>query len=117
MNYLLPENGINLARALVGSEGTCVTVLEATCRLVESPPERVLLLIAYPDIFDCADRVPEVMSHHPIGLEGIDELLVEFSRRKGINAEGIALLPAGGGWLSPSSAQTRLPRPSPRRAS
>ncbi len=99
LNYLLPENGINVARALVGSEGTCVTVLEATCRLVESPPERVLLLIAYSDIFECADRVPEVMSHKPIGLEGIDELLVEFSRRKGINAEGIALLPAGGGWL------------------
>ena len=99
LNYLLPENGINVARALVGSEGTCVTVLEATCRLVESPPERVLLLIAYPDVFECADRVPEVMSHHPIGLEGIDELLVEFSRRKGINAEGLALLPPGGGWL------------------
>ena len=99
LNYLLSENGINVARALVGSEGTCVTVLEATCRLVESPPERVLLLIAYPDIFECADRVPEIMSHKPIGLEGIDELLVEFSRRKGINAEGIALLPAGGGWL------------------
>jgi FAD/FMN-containing dehydrogenase/Fe-S oxidoreductase len=99
LNYLLPENGINIARALVGSEGTCVTVLEATCRLVESPPERVLLLIAYPDIFECADRVPEIMSHKPIGLEGIDDLLVEFSRRKGINAEGIALLPSGGGWL------------------
>jgi FAD/FMN-containing dehydrogenase/Fe-S oxidoreductase len=99
LNYLLPENGINVARALVGSEGTCVTILEATCRLVESPPERVLLLIAYPDIFECADRVPEIMSHKPIGLEGIDELLVEFSRRKGINTEGIALLPAGGGWL------------------
>ena len=99
LNYLLPENGINVAQSLVGSEGTCVTVLEATCRLVESPPERVLLLIAYPDIFECADRVPEIMSHKPIGLEGIDDLLVEFSRRKGINAEGIALLPAGGGWL------------------
>jgi len=99
LNNLLPENSFHVARALVGSEGTCVTVLEATCRLVESPPERVLLLVAYPDIFECADRVPEIMSHHPIGLEGIDELLVEFSRRKGINAEGIALLPPGGGWL------------------
>ena len=99
LNYLLPENGINIARALVGSEGTCVTVLEATCRLVESPPERVLLLIAYADIFQCADRVPEIMSHHPIGLEGIDDLLVDFSRRKGINTEGLALLPPGGGWL------------------
>jgi len=99
LNYLLPENGFHVARALVGSEGTCVTVLEASCRLVESPPERVLLIIAYSDIFQCADRVPEVMAHHPIGLEGIDELLVEFTRRKGLSAEGLAMLPPGGGWL------------------
>src|SRR5271168_2283201 len=99
LNYLLPENGFHVARALVGSEGTCVTVLEASCRLVESPPERVLLLIAYPDIFQCADRVPEIMDHDPIGLEGIDELLVEFSRRRHLNPEGLALLPSGGGWL------------------
>jgi len=99
LNYLLPENGFHVARALVGSEGTCVTVLEASCRLVESPPERALVLIAYSDIFQCADRVPEIMDHHPIGLEGIDELLVEFSRRRQINLDGLALLPSGGGWL------------------
>jgi FAD/FMN-containing dehydrogenase/Fe-S oxidoreductase len=99
LNYLLPENGFNVARALVGSEGTCVTVLEASCRLVESPPERVLLVIAYPDIFQCADRVPEIMVHRPIGLEGVDQLLVDFSRRQSLNLEGLALLPSGGGWL------------------
>jgi FAD/FMN-containing dehydrogenase/Fe-S oxidoreductase len=99
LNFLLPENGFDVARALVGTEGTCVTVLEATCRLVESPPERVLLVIAYPDIYQCADHVPEVMAHKPIGLEGIDDLLVEYTRRKGINSEGLALLPQGGGWL------------------
>ncbi len=99
LNYLLPENGFHVARALVGSEGTCVTVLEAACRLVESPPERVLLVIAYSDIFQCADRVPEIMAHHPIGLEGVDDLLVEFTRRKRLSPEGLALLPPGGGWL------------------
>jgi FAD/FMN-containing dehydrogenase/Fe-S oxidoreductase len=99
LNYLLPENGFQVARALVGSEGTCVTVLEASCRLVESPPERVLLVIAYSDIFQCADRVPEVMAHHPIGLEGVDDLLVDFTKRKHLNLEGLALLPPGGGWL------------------
>ncbi len=99
LNYLLPENGFNVAQALVGSEGTCVTILEATCRLVESPPERVLLVIAYPDIYECADHVPEVLEHRPIGLEGVDDLLVEYTRRRGINAEGLALLPEGGGWL------------------
>jgi len=99
LNFLLPENGFHVARALVGSEGTCVTVLEATCRLVESPPERVLLVVAYPDIYQAADHVPDIMAHKPIGLEGIDDLLVEYTRRRGINAEGLALLPSGGGWL------------------
>src|SRR5713226_8774648 len=99
LNFLLPENGFHVARALVGSEGTCVTILEATCRLVESPPERVLLVVAYPDIYQCADHVPEIMAHKPIGLEGFDDLLVGYTRTKGINSEGLALLPDGGGWL------------------
>ncbi len=99
LNFLLPENGFHVARALVGSEGTCVTILEATCRLVESPPERVLLVVAYPDIYQCADHVPEIMAHKPIGLEGFDDLLVSYTRMKGINSEGLALLPEGGGWL------------------
>jgi FAD/FMN-containing dehydrogenase len=99
LNYLLPENGFHVGRALVGSEGTCVTVLEATCQLVESPQERVLLVVAWPDIFLCADSVPLVMSHKPIGLEGFDDILVKATRRKGINAEGLALLPEGSGWL------------------
>jgi FAD/FMN-containing dehydrogenase/Fe-S oxidoreductase len=99
LNHLLPENGFNIARALVGSEGTCVTILEATCRLVESPPERVLLVVGYPDIYQCADQVPEIMQHKPIGLEGFDDLLVGYTQAKGINTEGLALLPEGGGWL------------------
>jgi FAD/FMN-containing dehydrogenase/Fe-S oxidoreductase len=99
LNYLLPENGFHVARALVGSEGTCAIVLEATCRLVESPPARVLLVLAYPDIYRCADSVPEIMAHKPIGLEGVDRLLIDFTRRKGLSPQGLALFPEGGGWL------------------
>jgi FAD/FMN-containing dehydrogenase/Fe-S oxidoreductase len=99
LNYLLPENGFHIARALVGSEGTCATILEATCRLVESPPSRVLVVLAYPDIYQCADRIPEILEHKPIGLEGFDDLLVYYERTKRINTEGLALLPEGGGWL------------------
>ncbi len=40
LDQLLPENGFHVARALVGSEGTCVNVLEATVRLVPSPQHR-----------------------------------------------------------------------------
>jgi FAD/FMN-containing dehydrogenase/Fe-S oxidoreductase len=99
LNYLLPENGFNVAQTLVGSEGTCVTVLDATCRLVESPQHRVLLAIAYSDVYECADHVPEIMAYKPIGLEGFDQWLVKFSQIKIVNTEGLALLPAGGGWL------------------
>src|SRR5271154_2236806 len=117
LNYLLPENGFHVARALVGSEGTCVTVLEATCRLVQSPPERVLLVVAYPDIYRCADHVPEIMAHKPIGLEGFDDLLVGYTRAKGINSEGLALLPEGGGWLMVEfGAETALEAESQARA-
>ncbi|HXJ88734.1 MAG TPA: FAD-linked oxidase C-terminal domain-containing protein, partial [Candidatus Binatia bacterium] len=99
LNYLLPENGFHIARALVGSEGTCATILEAICRLVESPPARVLAVVAYPDIYQCADHIPEILEYKPIGLEGFDDLLVYYERTKGINIEGLALLPEGGGWL------------------
>jgi FAD/FMN-containing dehydrogenase/Fe-S oxidoreductase len=117
LNYLLPENGFHIARALVGSEGTCVTILEATCRLVESPPERVLLVIGYPDIHQCADAVPEILAHKPIGLEGLDDILVRHTRAKGINSEGLALLPEGGGWLlAEFGANTALEAESQARA-
>src|SRR5206468_774365 len=39
---LLPENGFNVARALVGSESTCVTIVEATMKLVTTPASRTL---------------------------------------------------------------------------
>ena len=99
LNHLLPENGFHVARSLVGSEGTCVTILEATCRLVESPPARVLVVIGWPDVYICADHVPQIMEHRPIGLEGFDDVVVHASRGKGVNLEALAMLPEGGGWL------------------
>lgn len=109
LNYLLPENGFHIARTLVGSEGTCATTLEATCRLIESPPQRVLLVLAYPDIYQCADHIPEILEYKPIGLEGFDDLLVYYERTKGINPEGLTLLPEGGGWLLVEFGAESLP--------
>lgn len=99
LNQLLPENGFNVARALVGSEGTCVTVLEATVRLIDSPPERVLLVLGYPDICRAGDHAQEVMEAGPVGLEAIDRRLVDNLKRKHQHAAEISLLPDGGGFL------------------
>jgi FAD/FMN-containing dehydrogenase/Fe-S oxidoreductase len=96
---LLPESGFDVARALVGTEGTCVTILEATLRLVPSPPGRAMVVLGFDDVFGAADHSPEIMTSGPIGLEGFDDRLVEACRRKGLNSAAIADLPAGGGWL------------------
>ncbi len=99
LQALLPENGFDVARALVGTEGTCVTILEATVRLVSSPPGRALLVLGFEDVFEAADRSPEVMTSAPIGLEGFDDRLVDACRRKGLSPAAIGDLPRGGGWL------------------
>jgi FAD/FMN-containing dehydrogenase/Fe-S oxidoreductase len=97
--WLLPERGFDVARALVGSEGTCVMVLEATVRLVPSPQFRTLVALGYPDVFVAADDVPRVMEYQPIGLEGMDDRLVRDIRHIGVRAESLEQLPAGSGWL------------------
>lgn len=96
---LLPENGFNVARALVGSESTCVTIVEATMNLVTTPAKRSLLVLGYPDIYHAGYDIPEIMKFKPIGLEGIDDLLIGFMRKKGLNEADIPLLPEGNGWL------------------
>ena len=99
LDDLLPENGFHVARALVGSESTCVLVLEAKTKLVYSPPARALLVLGYPSVYDAADDVPRILEFGPIGLEGFDDLLIRDQRHKGLNPKGIAMLPPGGGWL------------------
>jgi FAD/FMN-containing dehydrogenase/Fe-S oxidoreductase len=99
LDELLPDRGFHVARALVGSEGTCATVLEATLRLVHSPPARVLVVLGYPDVFQGADQVPEIVASGVIGLEGFDDLIVEAMRLKGLNPRELDLLPDGCGWL------------------
>jgi FAD/FMN-containing dehydrogenase len=97
--WLLPENGFHVARALVGSECTCVTVIEATVRLVSSPPARSLLVLGYPDVYQAGDHIPEVLAYKPIALEGLDDHLVSDMKKKRLHPEYVQLLPDGGGWL------------------
>ena len=99
LRQLLPENGFNVARALVGSESTCVTVLEAELQLVDSPPGRSLLVLGYPTVFDAADDVPAVMDSGCIACEGMDKGLVDDMLAKGLHPDHVAMLPDGGGWL------------------
>ena len=97
LDQLLPENGFNVARALVGTEGTCAIVLEATLRLIDSPPHRTLVGLGYTDAFAAADHVPAILDTGPIGLEGFEGGIVDGLQHKG--APNLDLLPQGRGIL------------------
>ena len=102
LDHLLPgEDGrFNIARALVGSEGTCVTILEAEVRLVYSYPKRVLLLLGYPSIYEAGDHVPKLLEFKPIGFEGLDNFLMNNVKKKGMpQVDDLSILPEGKGWL------------------
>jgi FAD/FMN-containing dehydrogenase/Fe-S oxidoreductase len=99
LDELLPENNFNVARALVGSEGTCVNVVSATLNLTASPPYRLLTVLGFDDPFQAADAVPLALEHKPIGLEGFDQMLVDFMRRKGLALRDLSQLPAGVSFL------------------
>jgi Fe-S oxidoreductase/FAD/FMN-containing dehydrogenase len=99
LDELLPENGFNVARALVGSEGTCAVILGATLQLVKSPQFRTLVGLGFEDIYIAADHVTQILEYHPIGLEGMDGLLLSFMRRKQKSVEDLGLLPPGDGFL------------------
>lgn len=99
LDELLPENNFNVARALVGTEGTCVIVLEATTKLVYSPPGRSLMALGYPDVYEAGDHIMEIMGHKPCALEGMDDLLIEYMRKKKLLTQDLGLLPEGKGWL------------------
>ncbi len=98
LEHLLPENGTDVAKFLVGSEGTLAVLLGARVRLVESPAAVVLAVLGYPDMPAAADAVPALLRHEVVALEGMDARLVDVVRtRRGPAA--VPDLPRGDGWL------------------
>ena len=99
LDQLLPENGFNLARALVGTEGSCVTMLEATVDLVPMPAARVLTVVGYPGPFGAADAAPGFLDLAPLTIEGMDVALIAALRAARPADQRYKLLPDGEGWL------------------
>jgi FAD/FMN-containing dehydrogenase len=96
---LLPEEGFNVAAAVVGSEGTCVTVLRAQLRLVPWPTHRRVIIAGFDDITAAAAAVPGLLKHQPIGVEAFDQNLVNVLVSKHRHHDELRELPPGGNYL------------------
>ena len=99
LDSLLPEHDFDVAGLLVGSEGTLVTVLTATLKLVPVVKARTLVVLGYPDIASAGDAVPPIVEQGPIALEGVDHRLIHDQQLKHMNPAALDELPEGDGYL------------------
>ncbi|MER7834704.1 FAD-linked oxidase C-terminal domain-containing protein [Streptomyces sp. NPDC096040] len=100
LDSLLPENRFDVARALVGSEGTLVTVLHAELDLVPVPAYQSLLVLGYDDICRAADDVPQLLEHcSPGQLEALDGRMAQLMREEHAYLDSLRALPEGDSWL------------------
>lgn len=98
LEHLLPENGFDVRKFLVGSEGTLGIVTRATVNLVRDPAHRVLVALGYDDIAAAGDDAKTVLGFRPTACEGIDSRLVDVVRaRRG--PQVVPPLPRGAAWL------------------
>ncbi|MGW1068315.1 FAD-binding and (Fe-S)-binding domain-containing protein [Streptomyces aureus] len=100
LDSLLPENGFDLAKALVGSEGTLATVLHAELDLVPVPAYQSLLVLGYDDICAAADDVPRLLEHcNPGQLEALDGRMAQLMHEEHAYLASLNTLPQGDSWL------------------
>jgi len=101
LEHLLPER-LDLARFLVGSEGTLAIAREITVRLVPDE-ERHLVVVGFGSMVEAAEAVPEILGlalsagdARLVACEGLDSRIVDLVRARG---SGVPELPRGSGWL------------------
>ncbi|WP_372352320.1 FAD-binding and (Fe-S)-binding domain-containing protein [Streptomyces sp. KL116D] len=98
LENLLPEKKFNVARAIVGSEGTWAIVVGARMKLVPKPASALLVCLGYEDVVDAARDIPTILEFSPAAVEGTDEAIVATMRhRRGPDA--VLGLPEGRAWL------------------
>ena len=84
---------VNLARLLVGSEGTLAIVTEATVSLEPVPETKALGLLTYHSLLDAMEDVGDILEHEPAAVEVLDGVLVELARGLTEFKDVIGILP------------------------
>ncbi len=106
LDWLLPERGFDVARALVGTEATCVVVAGATMRLWAPPAARCLLVLGFADDIAAAAAVPALLAERPFTAESLtEELLALVDHRP----SGELLPTPAGAWLLVEAGGDTLP--------
>ncbi len=74
--------GLDLAKFVVGSEGTLVTVVEATVQLVPAPRHRVIAVGHFTSVQAAIEATEDALACQPAAVELLDRTIIELSRQK-----------------------------------
>jgi FAD/FMN-containing dehydrogenase/Fe-S oxidoreductase len=76
-----PAKPVNLAKMLVGSEGTLGVVLEAKLRLVPLPKAKAAMVIGFADLLEALSAAPVILRHNPSAVEVMDKAILDNTRQ------------------------------------
>jgi len=80
--FLPGREPFNLARLLVGSEGTLALVLDTTLRLVSPPKHRAMCVVQFHDLLEALAATPLILRHQPSAVELLDRFILDSTRGK-----------------------------------
>jgi FAD/FMN-containing dehydrogenase/Fe-S oxidoreductase len=78
----LDPAGPDLAKFVVGSEGTLVTIVEATVQLVPAPRHRVIAVGHFTSVQAAIEATQDALDCQPSAVELLDRTIIELSRQK-----------------------------------
>lgn len=70
----------NLAKLIVGSEGTLAVMVEAKVNLVPLPKQRVLAVVHFTDMFAALQAVNGILEFQPYAVELLDNNILDLTR-------------------------------------
>jgi FAD/FMN-containing dehydrogenase/Fe-S oxidoreductase len=80
LNEAIKDFPLNVARVVVGSEGTLLTVLEAKVRLVPRPKRTALDVIHYRNIQEALESSQSILETGPYAVELTDKVILDLAR-------------------------------------
>ena len=92
-----PDETVNLAHLLAGSEGTLGVTLGATLELHRIPASRVLSVVAFKSVDAAIDAVQPILDTHPTAVELLDDMVISLAQANVEYRRYVELLPAVGG--------------------
>ena len=79
--FIDPAKPVNLAKMMVGSEGTLGVVLEAKLSLVPLPKAKAVMVIEFADLLEALAAAPVILRHKPSAVEVMDKSILDNTRQ------------------------------------